>query len=273
MFELTTSVVVLLLLVGFFWIGLRVQHYLQDHHRSRDTIDSIRVIITLLVTFAAVVLGLLLSSTQARFAGLEAGLRGLSIDITQLDSRMRMYGPATDPQRADLIYYTKAAIADTWRDEPAPPGDYPHRLATVSQGSVESVALTAILDRIDLAIRALQPADPLHQTLAADLRARMNALLVQRLQLIENARPAISWPFLIVMIFWLAVIFVIAGLSSSRNMLVLTVTTLAALSLASAIFLMLELDTPLSGLIVISSAPLRDALVHITQPPLPLGAP
>ncbi|MEI9983205.1 MAG: hypothetical protein WDN69_08345 [Aliidongia sp.] len=73
--------------------------------------------------------------------------------------------------------------------------------------------------------------------------------------------------------FWLAVIFVIAGLSSPRNMVVFTVTTLAAISIASSLFLTLELDSPLSGFIKISSWSLRDALLHITASPLPAGAP
>jgi hypothetical protein len=139
--------------------------------------------------------------------------------------------------------------------------------------TVESVALSAVLARIDLAIRVLRPADQLQTSLASDLRNRMSALLEQRQELIENARPAIAWPFLLIMMFWLVVIFVIAGLSSSRNILVLTVTALAALSLASSIYLVLELDTPLSGYIIISSGPLRDALLHLEASPLPAGAP
>jgi hypothetical protein len=263
----------LLAMMGCFGIGLWAQRILREHHRSRDSVDSIRVVITLLVTFAALVLGLLISSTQARFATLEAGLRGLSIDIVELDHRLRAYGPATDPIRAEMIFYTKAAIADTWPDEPPPPGNYPHRLKRMSAGSVESVELSALLARVDLAIRELTPQDNLQRVLAADLGSRITALLDQRLDLIENARPTITWPFLLIMVFWLVVIFLIVGLTSSHNVLVITVMTLAALSLASSIFLALELDTPLDGYIVISSTPLRDALVHLTEPPLPPGAP
>jgi hypothetical protein len=134
--------VFLLLMMAGFWAGLAVQRSLRDHHRSRESVDSIRVIITLLVTFAALVLGLLISSTQARFTSLEAGLRGLSIDIVELDRRFREYGSAADPMRADLILYTKAAIADTWPDEPRPPGDFAVDRTRLSPGSEENVSLT-----------------------------------------------------------------------------------------------------------------------------------
>ena len=88
------------------------QRFLREQHRSRESVDSIRVVITLLVTFAALVLGLVISSAQTRLGTLQGGLRGLSTDITELDQRLREYGPTVDPLRADLILYTKAAIAD-----------------------------------------------------------------------------------------------------------------------------------------------------------------
>jgi hypothetical protein len=272
-YELSVAFLSLLLMIGSFWSGLTVHRFLRDTHRSRESVESIRVVITLLVTFAALVLGLLISSSQGRFTAREASLRGLSIGITELDQRLRDYGATVDPLRADLILYTKAAIADTWPDEAAPPGNYPRHLKHAGNSNLESVRLGAVLHQIDSAIRHLTPDDAFHSSIAAALRTRMAELLEQRWDLIVNAEPSLSWPFVAILLFWLAVIFVIAGLSSPRNLLVFTVTMLAALSLASSIFLALELDTPVTGFIALSSAPLRDALLHITQPPLPTGAP
>ena len=273
MFELSVAILFIPVLVGGFWIGQTAQRFLREHHRSRESVDSIRVLMTLLVTFVALVLGLVISSAQRRLDVLEAGLRGLSINITELDYRLREYGPEVDPLRADLILYTKAAIADTWPDDPPPPGEYPRHLNPLIKGGVESVELGAVLNRIDIAIRHLTPEDAFHRSVASSLRTRMVELMQQRWNLIENGLPSLSGRFLVVLMFWLAVIFVIAGLTSPRNTVVILVTTLAALSLASSIFLALTLDRTLTGSIKISSAPLRDALLHITQPPLPAGAP
>ena len=272
MYELSVAVLSLVLMVASFWGGMAVHRFLRDVHRSRELVESVRVVITLLVTFAALVLGLLISSSQARFSAREASLRGLSIDITELDQRLRDYGPAVDSLRAQLILYTKAAIADTWPDEAAPEGNYPRHLRTVGNNRLESTELGAVLNRIDSEIRHLDPDDAFHRSTASGLRSRMTALLEQRWDLIVNAEASLSWPFVSILLFWLAVIFVIAGLSSPRNLLVFTVTLLAALSVASSIFLALELDTPVTGFITLSSTPLRSALLHITQPPLPPGA-
>jgi hypothetical protein len=273
MHELGVSLLFMLLLIGSFWAGLTAQRFLREQHRSRDSVDSIRVVITLLVTFAALVLGLVISSVQNRLGLLQGGLRGLATDITELDQRLREYGPTVDPLRADLILYTRAAIADTWPEEPEPQGDYPRQLTPMFKGSFESIELGTVLNRIDMAIRHLTPQDAFHDSIAITLRNRMVELRQQRRELIENGQTSLSWPFMAILMFWLVVIFVIAGLTSPRNLLVLTVASLAALSLASSIFLALSLDRPLTGIVKVSSAPLRDALLHITQPPLPGAAP
>jgi hypothetical protein len=269
-YELGVGLLSLILMEGSFWGGLTVQQYLRETHRSRESIDSIRVVITLLVTFAAVVLGLLISAFQTRFTNAEAGIRAYSIDIVELDRPLRDYGPSLDPLRADLILYTKSAIADLWPDEPEPPGNY--RRYPVTESSAESTELGQVLNRIDMAVRHLQPEDAFHASLAAGLEGRIARLLDQRWMLIANIRPSLSWPIVVIMVFWLVIIFVIAGLTSQRNLVMSLVATIAAVSLASSIFLALELDTPMTGFIRVPSAPLRDALVHISQPPLPSGA-
>jgi hypothetical protein len=67
------------------------------------------------------------------------------------------------------------------------------------------------------------------------------------------------------MVFWLAVIFASFGLFAPRNATVIATLFVCALSVSGAIFLILELDSPFSGLLQISDAPLRAAIAHIGQ--------
>lgn len=256
-------------MIGSFWAGVAVQHRLHERHRSRDAIDSIRVVITLLATFAGVVLGLLISFDLARFTNTETGLRSMGVDVIELDRRLRDYGPEVDGERADLIQYLRSAIADVWPDETPPPGAYPrYRLA---ERNVEAAALEEMLNRVDMGTRRLAPDDPVKRSLASELRSLMSRFMDDRWRVVSNAFASLSWPFLVTVMFWLVVIFGIVGLSSPRNLLVSTVVTLAACSIASSIYLAVDMDTPLTGFIKVSSAPLRDALAHITMPPLPPG--
>jgi hypothetical protein len=70
-------------------------------------------------------------------------------------------------------------------------------------------------------------------------------------------------PFLVVLVFWLAMLFASFGLFSPSNATVIGVLLVCAISVAGAIFLVLEMDRPFGGLIQISSAPLHNALAHL----------
>jgi nitric oxide reductase large subunit len=65
------------------------------------------------------------------------------------------------------------------------------------------------------------------------------------------------------MVFWLTIIFVSFGLFAPPNATVVATLFVCALSVSGAIFLVLEMDRPFSGLIQISDAPLRNALAHL----------
>lgn len=267
--ELATAALLLVLLLAASAAGLYVQRLLREHHKTRDTIDSVRLVITMLVTFAALVLGLLTSSVKASFDAESDEVRAYAIELIQLDQGLRAFGAAADPARARLRIYTAAAIASTWPHEPAPPGDYyPRQVNPVRKGSLESRGLGAMLERIQERIERLVPEDDLHARVANRLRGMMADVLQTRWRLVEQARSSISLPFLLVLMFWLVVIFAIFGLSSPRNGLVFVVLLLSAISVSSALFLILELDTPLTGWLVIPSQPLRDALLHESRPPL-----
>ncbi|HXQ72002.1 MAG TPA: hypothetical protein VN844_16020, partial [Pyrinomonadaceae bacterium] len=65
------------------------------------------------------------------------------------------------------------------------------------------------------------------------------------------------------LILWLAVIFLSFGLLAPSNKTVIVTMLIVALSVSSAIFLILELDQPFQGLITISSEPIRNVLNNL----------
>ena len=96
-------------------------------------------------------------------------------------------------------------------------------------------------------------------TIAADLEQA-------RWMLYEETRSSIPMPFLIVLVSWLTVIFAILGLLAPRNGTVLAVILVCAVSISTAVYLILEMDQPFEGILQISSAPLASALAEITRP-------
>jgi hypothetical protein len=68
---------------------------------------------------------------------------------------------------------------------------------------------------------------------------------------------------LIILVFWMAIVFLSVGLFAPPNATVIVTLMLAALSVSGAIFLILELDNPFNGVIEISPEPMRNALIHL----------
>ena len=254
---------VLSLLLSGSALGLFLQAVLREGHRGRETTDAIRLIIGILVTFTALVLGLVTGAVKTSHDLFDARLRGLAGDVIELDLRLREYGEAADTLRTTLRTYVAAAIADTWRDEPKPPGVYPTFPPT---SGYEREQLGAMLFTLDNAIRRLEPPDDFHRKLAESIATRMTDMLQQRWLLIVTPQDTVSSPLIILMVFWLAMIFGVFGLTSPRNRVVYVALLMCGVSVSSAIYLILDLDKPLSGLITVSSAPMRNALRHIDSP-------
>jgi len=76
---------------------------------------------------------------------------------------------------------------------------------------------------------------------------------------------SISMPLLVVLVFWLTIIFISFGLFAPANGTVFAGLIVSAISVSAAILLILELYTPYSGLIQLSSAPLRNALAQMSK--------
>jgi hypothetical protein len=71
--------------------------------------------------------------------------------------------------------------------------------------------------------------------------------------------------FLVFLIFWITMILASFGLFAPCNMTVVAALFVCSVSLAGSMFLILEMDTPLHGLIKISGAPLHNTLSHLNQ--------
>jgi hypothetical protein len=61
---------------------------------------------------------------------------------------------------------------------------------------------------------------------------------------------------------WLVIVFASFGLNAPNNALVQITLLLSAATIASVLYLTIEMDTPYNGLIKISSTSMREALAH-----------
>ena len=150
---------------------------LGERHRTSETKDHVRLVVSILVTFTALVLSLMLSEVKGTFDTFDARLRSFAGDLSNLDIHLREYGPDAEPIRATVRKYVAAAIADSWRDEPAPSGDFPRFDGPVGG---ERPELGALLIQADTAIHKLDPPD--------HFRQRLDKLVV------KSDRRGVAWP-------------------------------------------------------------------------------
>ncbi len=220
-----------------------------------------RVASGLLVTFTALVLSLLITNIDAQFAKTEGDLRVYGSTLIRISSEILDLPVASNEIQKDLRRYTASAIASTWPEEVAPPGDYPRSVGDGAE--LDSTALGEMLHDVERSIRAIVAADDSAFSAKNICLKHMDALLDQRLALISEAHSTITRPFFFMMIFWLFIVFFSFGMTAPRSAVSVALIVIVGLSVSGAIFSIIELDGPLDGLIKVSSEPMRHALNHI----------
>jgi hypothetical protein len=260
-FWIATSTFVLLCFGA--WLGRFVHPCLPETYRTRETIETMQLVIGMLVTFAALVLSLLTASVKTSYDHAARDRHAYALQLTLLDRCLRDYGPETAHARQDLVRYTAAVIASTWPHEQPPTGvDYPSTAGMPVIGA--SPVLGRLMDRIGQQIRALDPRTRVALITADDCRETYRDVVQARLSVVEDASTSFSTPFFCILVFWLMVVFLALGLAAPRNRLAALGILLCAISLSSAVFVITDLSLPYRGLMSISSDDMRSALAEMT---------
>ncbi len=229
--------------------GMLFRRIVPEHHLGADSKDVIKVAMGLLATMAALVLALLISSAKTSYDTQNNEVTQMAADFIQLDRVLAHYGPETKDGRA-LLYATVAQGLGQTRSE-----------TTYHSGILD--VTTAGANRFFEKIQQLEPRSDFQRSLYAQAMQLSAELSRLRALLLGQTGGSIPMPFLVVLVFWLAMLFTSFGLFAPSNATVIGVLSVCALSIAGAIFLVLEMDRPFEGLIQISSAPLHNALAHL----------
>jgi hypothetical protein len=207
----------------------------------------------LVATMTALLLGLVTASAKSTFDAQDNAIRTSGANILTLDRHLARYGDETAPIRA-LIKSSLAFRIDTlWPEDGGPRTDF------------DNPAKTPPIEEIENQILRLSPETDTQRWLKAEALKLSTEVVKTRWRVLGATGGAVPRSFLIVVIFWLTATFTSFGLYAPRNATVVAVLAMAALSVAAAVFLILELDGPLDGLIKISSEPLRYALARLGQ--------
>ena len=237
------------LVFGSALLAMFVHSLLPEEHLSSDSKDVVKLGIALIATMSALVLSLLVASAKSAFDTRSNQLTEASADMIMLDRALARYGPETQEARALLERSVVVTLERFW--------------PTQGKGSITLDPRTNPVEALYDKIEALTPQSDVQRSMQSQALTLAAAVGRTRLLLFEHLGASIPVPFLVVLVFWLCIIFASFGLFAPRNATVITVLCVCALSVAGAIFLILELDRSFEGLLQVSSAPLRAALAQL----------
>jgi hypothetical protein len=240
--------IVFALVFGSALLAMFVHSMLAEEHLSSDSKDVVKLGIALIATMSALVLSLLIASAKSAYDARSNQLVQASADIILLDRALAHYGPETKEARSLLQRSVVATLERFWPAEGVKPIAFDPGASPVE----------AVYDKIEV-LSPQSDAQRLMRSQALTMAADVGRL---RLLLFEHLETSIPVPFLVVLVFWLCIIFASFGLFAPRNATVTAVICVCALSVAGAIFLILELDRSFEGLLQVSDAPLRAALAQ-----------
>jgi hypothetical protein len=239
------SIVCLICLAGAA-VGTGLRRVLPDHHLSPESKDVVRLGSALIATIAALVLGLLISSAKSSFDTQRSEVRQMAANFVQLDHTLELYGPEAREIRILLREAILPWVEHIWHNQMTKAG--------VETGSA------SLAERVYTGIMALAPQNEIQRAVKPQLVQVITSIASERYELYEQSDGSIPLPFLAVLVFWLAIIFASFSLFSPLNPTTIAALAVFALSASGAIFLILEMDQPFTGLLQISDAPLRSAL-------------
>lgn len=175
----------------------------------------------------------------------------MSTNIVLLDRLLAQYGPETKEARTLLRSAVDRILDQVW-----------------SKGGTSASGLPPPFTAAEILyakIQGLSPKDDAQRWFQSQALSIGMDLRKTRWLMYEQETRSISIPLLVVLILWLTIIFISFGLFAPFNATVVSSLFASALSVSGAIFVILEMYTPYSGLIQISSAPLHAALAHLGQ--------
>jgi hypothetical protein len=216
-----------------------------------DSKDAVKLVLGLIATLTALVLGLLISSGYSAYQMQQAEVRQLGVHILEVDRALAQFGPETREQRDRLRQMLTGVVVRVWPTEGA---------ATRAPGSLQQES-----ESFFGGVAALTPKTELQRVAQGHVLQLLESIAETRNVLIQQSQGELSRPILLVLLSWVTVLFAGFGLLARFNTTVIASLFVGSVSIAGAVFLIVEMSQPYGGWIQISSAPLRVVLAQMGQ--------
>jgi len=236
-------------------IGLILERLLPDEFTTGGPRDMIGAVVGLLTLLSALVLGLLIWTAYGVYAGQNLAVQTLAAKVLQLDFALTDYGPEASGGRALLRQELAKTLDAIWNANLSDSEFAAHNLA----------AAIGNLRRQDGLLKSLDPSTPEQTRALASAKQTIDSIGQSRLQMSFALSGAVSYPLVYIVVGWGVALFCGFGLMSKGNAMSFVALVFGSLAVASAMYLILDLSSPYSGLFRVSPAPLQQVLAQMGQ--------
>lgn len=250
---LTVGMIVTVFAFGGAILGMMAGAILPKHHLSAESKDVIKVAMAMTATIAALLVSLLISAAKSSFDEKDNELREQAARTIMLDRLLAQYGPETRETRALLRTMVEDQLRSIWGEGTASGQQAETDLNAMRK---KNFGMEALQDRL----LDLSPTNDKQGALKAKALDVSYQIVEDHWRLVEQLEGRIQKSFLGMLTFWLTIVFMSFGLFAPRNTSVIAALCVGALSVGTAIYMIVEMDSPYGGFITISSAPIHAAL-------------
>ena len=253
MTSIIIGIVVLILTFASGAAGLYLQKLLPQQHMTGGSRDMILAVIGLVTLLVALVLGTLVGNTYAFYASQKSGLETFASRALQVDRALAKFGPEAKTQRDRFKEALTESYELFWRRGNADPKQLGLEAALNHWEPIEDLFLS------------LNPTTPAQKEALAAANANIELMVQTRTMVSLQLVSPISTNLLIVVVAWSMFLFCGFGVLSGTNSTTLAVLALGSLSVASAVYLILDLSEPYSGLFRVSPAAIQQTIAVIDR--------
>jgi hypothetical protein len=244
-----TSLTIFASIFGAALLGMAIRRKVPDNHLGSDAKDVIRLVTGITATTSALVLGMLVSNAKTYYDSWNAQVAEIASQVVTIDRLMADYGPETDEIRVEFRQLVQNFVERTW------PKQDSLQVALKPQYNGD-----ILMRQVEL----LTPKDALQTSEKSQIVPMITSLRQAQWRMFARSQQTtMPTPLLVIVVSWQAVIFVSMALFAPRNITIFVTFALGALTISTAVLLILDMYSPFKGILTISSAPITDSLTEM----------
>jgi len=229
--------------------GLFFQRFVPSHHLSKESQDSVKLGAGLIATMAALILGLLVSSSKGTYDRVNTLINDAAANAINLDTTLKNYGPEAAPLHQRLRDRVEMVRNDIWPMH--------SRDRTKSSEAFKNESPVSTLTGAIASLQGTNPESIQMKNLALQTLADLNR---ERWQIAVESTSKLPIMLVVIPVFWITFLTFVYGIFAPRNGTVAMVLFCCSLSIAGAIYLICEMSMPLDGSIKVPSQPFDTAI-------------